>query len=112
MVSVRMVRLGRPSFRRTRGMAALLAALVVVVCLSAGAHAGTTDDGCPTSDSSPRFCARSGAVDPLPVVVAPAIPAASQPESGLWLPVPRATHPGFRRHVAAPVPRAPPSFLA
>jgi hypothetical protein len=92
-------------------MAALLAALVVVVCLSAGAHAGATDDGCPTSDSSPRFCAWSGAVDPLPVVVAPAIPAASQPEPALWLPAPRAARPGFQRHIAGPVPRAPPSFL-
>ncbi len=111
ILCAKMVRLCWPPFLRTRGMAALMAAFVVVLCLSAGAQAAGTEEGCPTSDSSPRFCAQSGTVDHVLVVVAPVIPAASEPEAGPWLPRTRSEHSGFQRYVAASAPRAPPSLL-
>jgi len=111
ILGAKMVRLRWRPFVRTRGMAALVAAFVVVLCLSAGAHAAGSEDACATSDSLPRFCAQSGMVDHLFVVTPPVIPAASGPEAGLWLPVARSEHPGFRPYVAASAPRAPPSLL-
>jgi hypothetical protein len=93
-----------------RGIAALLAAVAIVFCLSVGASLAHADDSCPDSDASaPRFCAQSGMADHALVVVTPVMPVTMRPESVVWLPLSDAQPLGTWHHPAASPPRAPPS---
>jgi hypothetical protein len=99
----------RPGWR-SRGLAALLAAVAVGFCLTVGASLAHADGSCPGSDASaPRFCAQSGMIDHALVVVGPVIRGIARPEPAVWLPVSDAQPLGPWHDQAASPPRAPPA---
>lgn len=97
-----------------RGLAAVLAVVVPLFCLVIGAgpvHAA--DGGCPSSQSSPRFCAHAGGADQaVPVLVVTALPEPPAPERSPWVPVSVAPQPAVRFHAGVSGPRAPPLLPA
>jgi hypothetical protein len=97
-----------------QSLAVVLAVLIPGFCLVIGAgpvHAA--DTGCPSSASSPQFCARAGGPDQaLPMLALPEIPQSPAPEPGDWLPVATVTPPRVRVHAGVPNPRAPPLLPA
>jgi len=97
---------------KSRGMAALLAAVIVGFCLVASAPLAGAEGACAGSDaSSPRFCVQSGMVDHALVGVASVVPVPPAPEPAFWLPVNRTAPLAVLHQPAASPPRAPPAQL-
>ena len=95
---------------RARSLAALLTVVIVGFCLAASTHDAGAAAGCPTPDGALRFCAQSSMADHAPVVIAPVIPVAAEPEPGVWVPAAASGWPDAQRHLLTPAPRAPPSL--
>lgn len=94
-----------------RGVAAVIAVLLLLFCLSSVAPSLAAETGCQGPDSSVRFCGQSGLADPIPVVVSPVFlmqgdqaATASLPWRAIALLVPQF-------HGGPSTPRAPPFSL-
>lgn len=96
-----------------RGVAIIMAVLVLVFCLSSVAAASAETTGCRGPDPSPRMCAPSGPAGSLEQIVA----VVDEIPSGKWEPASLgfASTPAVeglsRLHVEPSVPRAPPFLL-
>ncbi len=98
----------------TPALAAVLAVVVAGFCLAIEAGtAHAAGDGCPASESSPRFCAQAGPGDQaVPGLTVAALVPPPGPELGDWLPVSAAPPPAVRFHADVSRPRAPPLLPA
>lgn len=92
-------------------MAAVVAALLLLFCLSSAAPALAGENGCHGSDSSARICAQSGIANPIPVVAEQATLVQVDRAATTPVPVPGVTAPVAEFGADPPAPRAPPFSL-
>jgi hypothetical protein len=92
-------------------MAAVVAALLLLFCLSSAVPALAGENGCHGSDSSARICAQSGIANPIPVVLEQAALLQVDGAATTPVPVPRVTAPVAEFGADPPAPRAPPFSL-
>lgn len=104
----------RSSFARVerRGLAAVIAVLVLACCLTSVAPALAADAGCGMSGPSARICAPPGAADSV-LAAPPQMPLVPpRPASAAWLPSTSVVPVVVPLHADPSTPRAPPVSLA
>ena len=96
---------------KLRGMAPVMAALLLLFCLSSAAPALAGENGCQGSESSARICGQSGIADPSPVAVQPTVLVQGDREATAPFPVQPIALSAPQFHADPSAPRAPPFSL-
>lgn len=95
-----------------RGMAVILAFLVLSFCLSSVMPTIAGESGCQFPEASARICGQSGAPDSVPAVIEHVPPILGGSVFTAWLPVPFLPVVALQFHAEPSTPRAPPFSLA